>query len=212
MSEPTGQRVLGAWLEELASDAPTPGGGPAAAVVAATGAALISMVGRLTIGREQFAEVEPRMREIVARADDERGRFLELAGRDEEVFEGFMAALRMARDTEEQKLSRAASIQAASVAAADVPLEIAQRAVGSMELAREVAAAGNPQAASDGACAAACLHAAAHAALASVRINAASMADEATRSRYLAEARELKGNAGRLLAEADDAFSSRLSS
>ena len=210
MSEPTARRVLGSWLEELASDAPTPGGGPAAAVVGAAGAALISMVGRLTIGRERFADVEHRMSEIVARADEERGRFLELAERDEEAFEGFMAALRMPRDTEEQRLSRAASMQAASVAAADAPLEIAQRSVGLMELAGEVAATGNPHAASDGACAAACLHAAAHAALASVRINAASMSDEGASSRYLALARDLRDRASRLLTEADDAFAGRL--
>src|SRR5688572_4836851 len=102
MSEPTVGRAVGLWLQDLASDAPTPGGGPAAAVVAATGAALISMVGRLTVGRERFADVEPRMREIVDRADDERVRFLELADRDAEAFEGFMRAFRMPRESEEQ--------------------------------------------------------------------------------------------------------------
>jgi len=212
MSELTARQTLGPWLEALASDAPTPGGGPAAAVVAAAGAALISMVGRLTIGREPFAEVESRMREIVARADEERGRFLELADRDAQVFESYMTALRMPRETEEQRSARAASIQEASVAAADVPLEVARRAVDLMALAAEAAASGNPYAASDGACAAACLHAAAHAALASVRINAASMSDAAMSSRYLEQARDLQARAGLLLVQADDAFAARLSS
>jgi formiminotetrahydrofolate cyclodeaminase len=212
MSDPTAGRAVGIWLQDLASDAPTPGGGPAAAVVAATGAALISMVGRLTVGRERFADLEPRMREIVDRADDERGRFLELADRDAEAFEGFMLAFRMPRESEDERSTRAAAIEEALIAAADVPLEVARRSVGLMELAVEVAARGNPHAASDGACAAACLHAAAHAALASVRINAGSMTDTATAARYLEQARDLQDRAARLLVEADDAFASRLSS
>ena len=203
---------MGLWLQELASDAPTPGGGSAAAVVAAAGAALISMVGRLTVGRERFADVEPRMREIVDRADAERGRFLELADRDAEAFEGFMRAFRMPRESEDQRSARAAAIEEASIAAADVPLEIARMSVGLMELAVEVAARGNPHAASDGACAAACLHAGAHAALASVRINAGSMTDPATSARYLEQARDLQDRAAQLLVEADEAFASRLSS
>ena len=211
MSETRDQR-LGSWLERLASDAPTPGGGPAAAVVAAAGAALISMVGRLTIGRERFADVDARMRAVVERADEERSRFLELADRDAEAFERFMSAVRMPRESEEQRSARAASIEEASVEAADVPLQLAERAVGLMELAVEAAATGNPHAASDGACAAACLHAAVHAALASVRINAGSMSDPATRARYLEQVEDLKGRAGRLLIQADVAFSDRLPS
>lgn len=212
MSEPTTQRVLGPWLEDLASDAPTPGGGPAAAVVGAVGAALISMVGRLTVGRERFADVEDRMRDIVARADEGRVRFLELADRDAEAFEGFMEALRMPRETDEERSTRSAAMQEASVRAADIPMEIAHRSAALMELASEVAASGNPQAASDGACAAACLHAAAHAALASVQINAASMSDERTSSRYVDDARDLRDRADRLLAEAHQAFTARLPS
>ena len=181
-------------------------------MVAAAGAALISMVGRLTIGRERFAEVEQRMREIVARADEERSRFLELADRDAQVFEGYMTAFRMPRETEEQRSVRGAAIQEASVAAADVPLEVARRAVDLMEVAAEAAATGNPHAASDGVCAAACLHAAAHAALASVRINAASMSDAATSSRYVAQADALRDQADRVLAAAEAAFTGRLSS
>lgn len=195
MSEPTTERALGLWLQGLASDAPTPGGGPAAAVVAAAGAALISMVGRLTVGRERYADVEPRMREIVDRADDERGRFLDLADRDAEAFERFMEAFRLARETEDERSERAAAIEDASIAAADVPLEVARRSVGLMELAVEVAARGNP-----------------HAALASVRINAGSMTDPATAARYLEQARSLRDRAGRLLVEADEAFASRLPS
>lgn len=181
-------------------------------MVAAMGAALISMVGRLTVGRERFVDVEPRMREIVARADDERAVFLELAGRDAEAFDRYMTAFRMPRETDEQREARLVSIQEASVAAADVPLDVALRAVELMPLAVETAASGNPHAASDGACAAACLHAAAHAASASVRINTASMSDEATRSGYLERVQDLLERAGTLLTEATEAFVERVPS
>lgn len=211
MSDTQG-RTLGAWLEALASDAPTPGGGPAAALVGSIGASLIAMVGRLTVGRDRFADVEERMRAIVDRADGERARFLGLADLDEEAFEGYMAAFRLPRDTEEQRATRGEALATAALAAADVPMEVARRAVDLMELAVEAAAMGNPHAASDGACAAACLHAAAHAALASVRINVGSMADPEDRARYAGQADDLQRRAAELLDEADGAFAQRLSS
>ena len=68
-----GEQGIDAWLAALASDAATPGGGAFAALSAAAGAALISMVGRLTVGKEKFAAVADRMAEIVDECDRERG-------------------------------------------------------------------------------------------------------------------------------------------
>jgi len=64
-----GEQRIDAWLAALASDAATPGGGAFAALAAAAGAALVSMVGRLTVGKEKFASVADRMAEIVDECD-----------------------------------------------------------------------------------------------------------------------------------------------
>ena len=96
----TAARTVGGFLEALASDAPTPGGGAAAGVSGAIGAALIAMVGRLTAGKEAFAAVEVRMHELIAEADAARIAFLELADLDATAFDGVMAAFKLPKDTD----------------------------------------------------------------------------------------------------------------
>jgi len=83
------------FLAVLGSDAPTPGGGAAGAIAGATGAALIAMVGRLTVGKEGFEDLEDRMRALVESADAARAAFLELADRD--AHERHDAAIRLVR-------------------------------------------------------------------------------------------------------------------
>lgn len=211
----TGERLGGmtvdGFLEVLGSDAPTPGGGAAGAIAAATGAALVAMVGRLTVGKPGFEDLDERMRALVARADAARAAFLDLADRDAHAFDGVMAAFKLPRETDEQKVSRSAAIQAGYEQAAVVPIEIARAAVDLMELAEDATAMGNPQAASDGLSGAAELHCAALCAIANVEINAASLKDEARRAALLDEVETLRGRADRSLRESQTAFRLRLS-
>ncbi len=198
------------FLDELASSSATPGGGAAAGVVAATGAGLISMVARLTIGKEGFEDLTERMEAMVAAADSAREKFLELADLDASAFDGVMAAFKLPKDTEQERAARLAAIQAGYVDAATVPREVARAAVDLMELAEDATAMGNPQAASDGRSAAACLYAAALSAIANVVINASALRDEAVRSSMIAETDELRARADRLLDESQTAFRLRL--
>ena len=149
------------FLEVLGSDAPTPGGGAAGAIAGATGAALIAMVGRLTVGKKGFEDLDDRMRALVESADAARTAFLELADRDAHAFDGVMIAFKMPKETDEEKAARSAAIQAGYEQAASVPMEIARAAVDLMELAEDATAMGNPQAASDGVSGAAHLYCAA---------------------------------------------------
>ena len=80
------------------------------------------MVGRLTVGKEGFEEVDGRMRELVERADAARAAFLDLADRDAHAFDGVMVAFKMPKGTDEEKVARSAAIQAGYEAAASVPL------------------------------------------------------------------------------------------
>jgi methenyltetrahydrofolate cyclohydrolase len=200
------------FLEVLASDAPTPGGGAAGAVSGATGAALISMVGRLTVGKPGFEDLDERMRALIGRADEARGAFLELADRDAHAFDGVMEAFAMPKASEEEKGARSAAIQAGYEHAASVPLEIARAAVDLMELAEDATAMGNPRAASDGMSGAAHLYGAALCAIANVEINATSLKDEARRAALLGEVAGLRERADRSIRESQTAFQLRLSS
>lgn len=205
-------RTLGEWLATLASDAPTPGGGAAAAIAAATGAALIAMTGRLSVGRGGDAELDARMQSLVEEADEAREAFLILAEEDGAAFDAVMAAFRLPKATDEEKAARVMAIQEALDGAAVVPLGVARRAVALMALAEDAAALGNPNAASDGYSGGAMLFAATLAALANVRINAASLKDAARVTALLEEAHDLRSGAEVLLGQIQAAFLRRLPS
>jgi methenyltetrahydrofolate cyclohydrolase len=208
--ERIGPQTIEAFLERLASDAPTPGGGAVAALCGAAGAALVAMVCRLTVGREAYEEVEERMRAHLEEADAAGSAFLGLADRDAAAFNEVMAAFRLPKDDDRRRAERSAAIQRAYEAAARVPLDVARRAVELMRTAAEATELGNANAASDGLSAAHALHAAAHGALANVAINAAGLKDEEVAAELRIESEELKATAGRHLAAAESAFAARI--
>jgi glutamate formiminotransferase / formiminotetrahydrofolate cyclodeaminase len=170
-------QTVGGFLDALASDAPTPGGGTASALTAAIGASLVAMVTRLTIGKKGFQEVGDRMGQIAVEADAARIEFESLADHDARAFDAVMQAYRLPKVTDEEKQARSEAIQRAMTEATDVPAGVARRAVAILELAREVTETGNPNTASDGAVAAHILRGAVEGALANVEINLASLND-----------------------------------
>lgn len=204
-----GQRI-DRFLETLASDSPTPGGGAVAALAGAAGAALIEMVCNLTIDKKNYEEAWDRMREIGPQAEEARAAFLALADRDAMAFEQVMAAFRMPKDTDQQKAARAAAIQRGYQAAAEVPLEVVRQAVALMDLAWQATDIGNVNAASDGVSAAQMLYAAARCAIYNVEINAAGMKDAERVAAMRAEVDAMRARAEALLTSADQAFSARL--
>ena len=205
-----GEMTVEGFLESMGSSDPTPGGGAAAAIAGATGASLIAMVGRLTLGKPGFEDLEERMRALVVRADEARTDFLALADRDAEAFEQVMSAFRMPKGSDVEKASRAQAIQIGLEHAAGAPLEIARRAVDLMELAEDATALGNPNAASDGMTAAGLLFADVIGARANVEINAASLKDESRREALLDEVTGIRERAGELLEQCRTAFGLRL--
>jgi methenyltetrahydrofolate cyclohydrolase len=205
-----GAMTVDAFLDGMGSRDPTPGGGAAAAAAGAIGAALISMVGRLTQGRRGFEDLEERMGAMVQRADEARAEFLALGDRDAEAFEAVMTAFRLPKETDVERSERAAAIQRGLEGAAAVPLEIARRAVDLMELAEDATAMGNPNASSDGMTAAGMLFASVLGAKANVEINATSLEDEARRLALLDEVAGIRSRAGLLLEQCREAFGLRL--
>jgi methenyltetrahydrofolate cyclohydrolase len=106
-------RPLGVFLEELASEKPTPGGGSAAAIMGAMAAALVSMVCNLTLGKVSYQEVEEDMRAVLFRAEQLRRELTVMIEQDVKAFEEVMRAYARARQTAEEAALRATAIQKA---------------------------------------------------------------------------------------------------
>ncbi|MFQ5858029.1 MAG: cyclodeaminase/cyclohydrolase family protein, partial [Anaerolineae bacterium] len=189
------------FLKALAGGSATPGGGSAAAVAGAMGAALVHMVAELTIGRQRYAEVEAKMMEIRDQATSLQARLSSLAEEDTAAFDQVMGAYRLSKETEEKQRTRRSAIQEALREAIRVPLETAQAGIEVLHLARRVAEHGNVNARSDAVTAGYLAHAAVHGAAQNVLINADGLQDEDEADGYRAQIAELEGEAGRLMGE-----------
>jgi glutamate formiminotransferase/formiminotetrahydrofolate cyclodeaminase len=197
------------FLEELAAATPAPGGGSASAYSAAAAAALVAMVARLTIGKKKYAEVETRMQEIVQEAEALRQRMSAAVQEDAAAFEAVMAALKLPKDTPDQQTSRQQALEAATLNAASVPLQVAQGAVQALRLAAEVIVKGNLNAISDGGSAAAQAQAALSGAALNVRINLKDYATLPGAAGMLAELKKLEQEAAQLQSQIKAALSER---
>ncbi len=137
------------YLDELASAKSTPGGGSAAALSGAMGAALASMVARLTLGKEQYAEAQPEIEELLLRTEKLRERFQQLLQEDIDAYGRLSASFKMPRATKAEVNARSKSIQARLVEAALVPLEMAECASVLVKCCRRIAEIGNENVLSD---------------------------------------------------------------
>ena len=137
------------FLDELASKASTPGGGGAAAVSGAMGAALISMVAHFTIGKKGYEGVEGDAKNILEKSEALRARLTDAINDDVNVFNRVMAAYGMPKETDEEKSARSTEIQAALKEATDVPLECAHLCREVVNLSQPIAEKGNNNVISD---------------------------------------------------------------
>ena len=171
------QRVID-FVAATASKEPTPGGGAIAALTAATGAALAEMVANLTFGKKGYEAVQSEMEALQAKAQAIRERMLELSQADADVFNIFMNALGLPKNTDEEKAIRTAAIQQAYKDAAMVPFEIGELANQIFDLAELASCKGNQNLITDGIIAAINARAAVKAAFLNVRINLSGIKDE----------------------------------
>jgi len=166
-----------AYLEALASGAPTPGGGSAATIVGALGAALVAMVARITAENPAYAAHVAEARSIVSDADTLRATLIEARATDERAYGAVVVAMALPKATSEEKAARTERLQAALAAAAAAPLRAAELALDVVRLSQRADALGNRHLASDVACAAIFGRAALAASAQNVRINHAFLKD-----------------------------------
>jgi formiminotetrahydrofolate cyclodeaminase len=174
---------IGAWLDQLASAAPAPGGGAAAALQVAVAAGLVEMVTNLTIGNPRYAEHEATMVNARTRAGEQRRLAVQLAGDDATAFTAVTDAYKLPRATDEEKAARTAAIQRALLGAADVPRRTALAASAVLDLAELIRPGANVNVLSDVAVAASSARAGLDAAIVNIEINRYAIRDEAEQGR-----------------------------
>jgi glutamate formiminotransferase/formiminotetrahydrofolate cyclodeaminase len=190
--------VADSFLDELAAGKPTPGGGSAAAYAGAMAAALVAMVARLTIGKKKYMAVEEAMRAVLEGAETLRAELSADVKQDAAAYAGVLAALQLPKDSPVAELVRRQRLEQATLQAARVPLEVAERADRVLELALQVVATGNVNAISDGGVAAGLAHTAVTGAGLNVRANIASLPDPAAGQQLLARMEALENKAAGL--------------
>lgn len=140
------------FVEALASKAPVPGGGGAAAYGGAVGMALSTMVGNYTVGKKKYAEVEDEVKELMAQGEKIQSELLALVEKDAEVFEPLSKAYGLPTETEEQKKIKAETLEKESINACSVPMEIMRKAYDGIKVHKRMGEIGSMLVISDVGC------------------------------------------------------------
>ena len=195
--EPLAGMSLRGFIEEVASRSSAPGGGSVSAALAAMGAGLGAMVGKLTYGVRKFEAQEAQMRKSIPPLHQTVARLIPMIDADTTAFKDYMEALRLPRGTAAERAERTERMQAGLKKAVDIPLTTMQLGDGAWNALCDVARYGNPASRSDVEVAAKALEAGIWGAHKNVMINLAEIADEAYRSRITREAAAIVDRAAR---------------
>jgi methenyltetrahydrofolate cyclohydrolase len=183
------------FLDDLASRKPTPSGGSAAAVMGAMGAALVSMVCNLTIGKTQYRDFEEEFKSVLTKAEELRRDLTKMIEEDVQAFDAVMRAYGMPRLTKDETATRAQAIQTALKTATLVPMRCCRACRGVITLGSVVAEKGNRNVINDAGVAAVAAYAALRSAALNVFTNARAITDRIFAEDQLAELEQLLSQA-----------------
>ncbi len=143
------EQTIGAFLAQLSSKAPVPGGGGASAIGGAMGNALGQMVANLSVGKKKYAQAEDEILLLKERMEALQEDFAYLADRDGEVFAPLAAAYGLPGGTEEEKAYKAAVMEENLLAASLVPVDMMKKAMEMLDILEALAEKGSRMAVSD---------------------------------------------------------------
>jgi len=193
---PLGDLRVESFVDLTSTDAPAPGGGSVAALMASMSGALTSMVANLTVGKKGYKEVQDEMKDVAPKAQVLKAAFLKAVDDDTNAFDAVMDAMKLPKTTEEEQRRRTEAIEQATKEAVEVPLGVLLRCREALPLVESVAEKGNVNSLSDAGVAALALRAAAGGALLNVLINLPGLTDreyiDSTRKEGVAALEEVK--------------------
>jgi formiminotetrahydrofolate cyclodeaminase len=205
------QSAIDKFLDDLASQNATPGGGSAAAIIGAMGAALVAMVCNLTIGKKKYAGVEEEMKAVLTEAEVLRHRLTGMVEDDVQAFDAVMGAYGMPKETDADKEKRSAAIQDALKLATDVPLRCCHSAREVIDLAAKASDKGNLNVISDAGVAVLAAYAALRSAALNVYTNAKMITDKSFADAKLRELETLLSGAEKATEDAYELVKGKLS-
>jgi formiminotetrahydrofolate cyclodeaminase len=185
------QESIDEFLNRLAGADPTPGGGSAAAIMGAAGAALVSMVCNVSIGKKGYEAAEAELRAVLAQSETLRRRLTVMVQDDVSAFDGLMAAYKLPKATDDDKARRAQAIQASLERATQVPLDCARACGEVIALARRAGEHGYQHVISDAGVGVSAAYAALRSAALNVFINAPALKNRAFAEQAVTEIRQL---------------------
>jgi len=172
------QHKLNEFIDALASDAPSPGGGSASALAGAVGAALAAMVAGLTLGREKYKEHEELVLEVAARVEELQSELIDGIDKDAKAYNSVSAVFTMPKATDDEKTMRREAMQLALKAAVEPPFEIMTLGITALKCVEKLRGRSNVNAVSDLGVAALLLKSAIQGAWLNVLINLGGITDE----------------------------------
>jgi formiminotetrahydrofolate cyclodeaminase len=198
------------FADRLAAGVPTPGGGSASALAGCLAAALGSMVCDLTLGRPKYEAARPDMEKAREALSGMRRDLLALVDRDAEAYDEVARAMKLPRETPEEKAARQQAVAKANQFATEIPVKTAETCLAVLEQVRIVAEKGNPNAVSDAGVAAHLAHTGLAGAALNVRINLPGIPDRERASQIEERLARLEAGAERLLLETREVVARRM--
>ena len=187
--------TIASYLDLLNSDAPAPGGGSASALCGAQGAALVSMVAGLTIGKKKYPLDQELCIEVAKKTSELKDAFLKQVDKDTEAFNLVSAAFKLPKETDEEKAARSKAIADATLVATKVPFETMEITLETLKYTRALIGHSNTNAASDLGVSALNLISCMRGAWLNVLINLGGLSDEAVAKEFRTKGEEMVASA-----------------
>lgn len=163
------------FILELSSDAPSPGGGSTAALVAALSSSLNSMVYSLTIGKKVFEKLSDNEKNKMVKLQEEAKEFIKKAQnfmeQDRDDFLSLMDSYKLPKDNEEEIIIRKEKIKENTMQAMETPLLLAEECIKFYDNIEFAIKHGNKNLISDAGVATVLLHSAIESSIINVKVN-----------------------------------------
>ncbi len=201
---------LDAYIEDVASATPTPGGGSVAAICGSLSAALVRMVAGLAIGKEEYSASQKELERICDKSLKLQSRLIELAGEDSDAYEAVIEAIRMSKATPAKKAKREEEMRRTLRTATEVPLETMNSCLEVLKLAKDALEKGSRSAFTDAATATLLANASLKAASMNVMENLSSIKDSKFQKKIVTKLQTILKESSEVTKEINDYFSKRL--